>query len=147
MSNKSNGKTENPNAEQIQGLREMADWLEAHPELPETYFGATGVFVTYNRNQKADLAVVALAMGESVKDYTDSSFMLAKKFMGGITITYCTAREIVCERVLVRTQTVPAHVIPAQPETLVPEREEPVYEWRCGSILAPQKEAELEAQS
>lgn len=133
---------ENKNIEVIKAYREAADWLEAHPELPTMYVGNMGVF--HMGDQKVTAPIVAKAMGHVVKDFHDSSIHLNKYFgpdkLGNIAAVL--DRDQVCERVQTGTKTIPAteeRIIPAEPE-----KEVPVYEWKCGSIFgAAEKEEEV----
>lgn len=132
----------NPNAELIARLRELADFLEAHPELPECYSTPIFDLSVYGEDAKEQLAHFAKVAGRVEKSATYRTFYLRKSF-GPIRLDMNAMREQVCERVLVGTKVEPEHFIPAQPETFVPAQEVPIYEWRCGSILAV-AEAELE---
>ncbi|SRR5581483_417152 len=126
---------ENKNTETIASLRAAADWLEQYPELPKVYCGNIAVFYKSD-DQKADVAVVAKAMGAAEKVYTESIFLLKKMFGREANISYVADREQVCEQVLVGKRIEPAHTIPATEERFVPEHEVPVYEWRCAPLLA-----------
>lgn len=114
----------------IQGLRDLADFLEANPELPcPTY----GTFNTYGPD-KETMALFAKLAAPVSKHVTPSgeTFWLRRNF-GPIELDMNCARETVCERVKTGTRT-----IPAQPETVLPatqEKEEEIYEWRCSPIL------------
>lgn len=137
-----------PRAEYIRGLREIADWLEAHPEVPlpwhktaqtgqleyslEIYLNGDG--------QKAQLATIGRAMGKAEKVAIDSlnRFNLVRRF-GGIAVVAVADREEVCTKVVTGVETVTKKVkdptlLAAVPEVEVTEEVE-TYEWRCGSIL------------
>jgi len=119
------------------GLRMIADFLEAHPEikLPEAQLSCYAIF------NKDEAAAVVRAMGNVKKEYDDNLFLLSKDF-GAINLRYVGQRSAVCEKVQVGMKEVPEHVEPAveaQPERVVPTHTEPVYEWKCGSILAPEE--------
>jgi hypothetical protein len=57
--------TRHPNAATIQGLREAADWLEQHPELPEACYTSIALRSSYNRRESAreELTAMAAALG------------------------------------------------------------------------------------
>jgi len=58
-----------PNAATITGLREVADWLEAHPELPEPYYAAVSFRSSYvEKNAREELTVLAAALGERASE-------------------------------------------------------------------------------
>lgn len=130
---------ENVNTKQIVALREAADWLEKHPELPEIYMGNIGVFHRDVANQRSEAAMVARAMGHVDKFWGDNSIHLLKRFGKEATIAYLADRDQVCERVQVGTRVEPAYTIPAREEQHEPEHEVPLYEWRCDPILADEK--------
>lgn len=57
--------TGHPNAATIQGLREVADWLEQHPKLPEAYYAAVNFRSAYTeKNAREELTALAMALGE-----------------------------------------------------------------------------------
>jgi hypothetical protein len=117
----------------VLGIRALADFFEAHPEqLP------SGVTVNLYPGTKEKFQSFLKAAGSVTKEYREAhDLMWARKdFGGGVGIDCNIARSKVCERVLVETRIIPEHVIPASAETVVPAHEEPVYEWRCGSVLA-----------
>jgi hypothetical protein len=120
------------------GLRQVADFLESHPEikLPDAQLSCYAIF------NKDEAAAVLHAFGNAKKEYDDNIFLLSKDF-GAINLRYVGQRSAVCEKVQVGTKEVPEYVEPAveaQPERVVPAHEEPIIEWRCGSILAPEDE-------
>ncbi len=109
----------------VQGLRELASFLEAHPEVPTPYVGTQNAFV----QTKEEIAAVA-RVGSWEKKWIDDWFSLDHAFSGDVKLSVNVARAQVCERVVTGKQ-----IIPAQPE-----REIDVYEWHCDeSLLAPEK--------
>lgn len=124
--------------EYANGLRQVADFLEFHPEikLPQAQLNCYAIF------NKDEAAAVLHAFGNAKKEYDDSIFLLSKDF-GAVNLRYVGQRKAVCEKVVVGIKFVPERTEPAieaQPERVVPAHEEPVMEWRCGSILAPEDE-------
>ena len=110
-----------------QGLREIADFYDAHPELKLPYNDNISVY-----NLKGEeLADFARAMGKAEKVVDDWSFQLVKTFPSGRTLRTYTGRENVCERVVVGTETVAAQLIPAKEAVLIPATTKEVVEWRC----------------
>ena len=109
----------------IDGLRDLTDWLEQHPEYAPTYPAVTlNVFA----DDKAELAEFARAAGRATKHWLDSWFVVRAEF-GPHSIDANLAREQVCDRVVTGIRWVPAQ----------PARTEDVVEWVCQdtSILAP----------
>lgn len=79
----------NKNQGLIDGLREAADWLDAHPDFPDmtTLYGSTRrhalrLWVT----DKADLQSVARKLGSFTKQFSDHYFELHKPFGDALEI-------------------------------------------------------------
>lgn len=134
-------------AEYADGLRQVADFLEAHPEieLPENTLNCYRLF------DKKVAAVVAAAMskgGRANKEWSDSLFTISREF-GPITLKYMGTRSNICERVIVGKVAVPEQKVPARPAEeahTIPAHEEPLYEWRCTPLLMkPSYEVEGDA--
>jgi hypothetical protein len=106
--------------ETISGLRQLADWLEAHPEVPVPTYNQSSVAV-----EAADLPTIARAMGQAEKTAYGDYFRLSKRF-GGVEYYCYTDRDAVCTRTKVGTK-----VIPAQEARVVD-----VWEWDCNPVLA-----------
>jgi hypothetical protein len=114
------------------GLRELADWYEAHPtiELPTTQ--RFDIFL----DNKAEFAAIARAMGtlEKVVTGDDSySFVILKKSFGPVSLDANASRDEVCVSRQVGTRTVTRQVA-TDYKTI--EVEEPIIEWDCPSLLA-----------
>ena len=123
------------------GLRELADWLDAHPEwLP----GGGANFYSYvhgasaDEDMKAVMARVARDMGTATKRIDENSFSLDKQF-GPHTFTAFTNRAKVCERVVVGThiektvEKVPVGEVVYEEREIEVEVEE--VEWVCPPSL------------
>lgn len=53
----------------VQGLREAADWLEHHPELPGTYYAIVSFGSSYRReNAREELTALAAALGDGAAE-------------------------------------------------------------------------------
>lgn len=106
----------------IDGLRELADYLEERPDVPLPYFGMINAFAEADR-----LPVVARAMGGFTKAHTGDFLSLTKQFTSGVMLAVHFNSEEVCERVVVGTEEVPA----------VPAHTKEIVEWKCPeSVLA-----------
>lgn len=113
-------------AEYASGLRLLADWVEAHPgiDLPSTSLSV------YSLNSKEKAATCLLALKPCEKKYDGDLFRISRKF-GPITLSYVFTRSAVCNKKLVGTKVIPETVKPAEPEEIIPEHEEEIYEWVC----------------
>lgn len=112
----------------VQGLRDMADFLEQHPNVDHPKNDTMNVFVSTRED------IVRNARGSSwEKIYNDTWFYLRKEFGEDLIFEINCARATICRQVEIGEKIVPAQ--PAQPE-----RVEKVYEWICddASLLTPQ---------
>lgn len=134
----------------VQGLRELADALEASPEipLPYRYFSARVTSPNHldddgkSKHAKRRAAEIARAIPAKVdKQSLGSLFALVTSF-GPIKLEVFFDRDQVCERVVTGTRTVteeepdPEEVDKLPKRTVTREVED--VEWRCpDSLLAP----------
>lgn len=142
---------------QTEALRKLADFIDEHPELD---FGAG-----WDHNSvHADNDALGIHIKSHTTDGEKKSFTRAiikalggawdKSPLGDGTMTFDRSgvfgyfeatifvdRDAVCERRLVGTKDVK---VPAQEAVEAHVETVPVYEWECGSLLAP-SERELEA--
>ncbi len=131
-------------AEYAAGLRQLADLIEAHPELPEPYYlrHHFHVWSLTDADEVRRVGFAALRAGaEVVKDYSDDLMSLDIRLRGGIVAQGLVWRSKVCERVLVGTDTelveepdpeAPLVTIPDPRVTRQIEKRIDRYEWRCG---------------
>lgn len=123
--------------ELVEGLRELADFIEAHPELPIVEEPLVNVEFWCHENElypwlnlgsvRLRLATAARAMGLASKRYTGSYFDVSKEFGDCVKLTFTANRENVCRKVV-------KEVI-HHPERVIPAREEEVVEWICDDAL------------
>ena len=131
-------------AEYAAGLRQVAEFIEAHTEIPLP----TATLTCYGMSDKKVAALVARALGQGGrcnKVYEDSLLRLKREF-GAIELEYLGLRSNVCERVRVGKRLVPEKYVPPQPATegqIIPEHEEIVYDWVCGPLLAVPDSVEI----
>ena len=121
--------------EYTKGLRDIADFIDAHPELglPSSEISC------YSMDEKKEAAMVLKAAAPCKKAYSDSLFVISKEF-GPLTMKYYFNRKSVCTPRVVGVKVVPAtpeRVIQAMPEHVVE-----IIEWDCEPILSavPQEE-------
>jgi hypothetical protein len=119
-------------SEYIAGLRELADLLQDHPEVPLPYNGTTTelLWIEYDRDIIA--TIIKALPGPVTKHYTAAGQFQAKTRLHGLRV------EVVCERVVVGTETVTVPAVEARPEAIV---EQEIVEWRCHPILADDRGA------
>jgi hypothetical protein len=118
-----------------EGLRQIADWYEAHPEtaLPYDNMGSGYLTVYHEPETKERVAEIARALGHAEKDFTSISdrFILKRSF-NGVGLRFVFDRKAVCTARVVGTRTIAAQ--PAREAQ--PEREVDVIEWDCHAILS-----------
>lgn len=124
----------NRNQKLIDGIRNLANFLEANPQLPRNY-GEVRLLTFPD-----DLAEAAKGMGFLEKKTAGAYFSLVKRFGQDVSFEFLKSREQVCERVVTGTKVIPAkeaYLVPAEPEKTVE-----VFEWKCpDSILEAAAEA------
>lgn len=109
--------------EYVKGLRELADFLESHPDLP---MPGTKTYSVEAWLHKLEPAAVAKNMGFCEKIYHDESIGLLRKFHGvGYQIKF--SRNKVCKKVLVGYKSVTRYKTQYTPI----QEMEAVYEWQC----------------
>lgn len=131
-------------AEFIAGLRAMADWYEARPNLPAPIADCEAVLFP---NDKAELAALTREAGTLNKSgVPESDYMeLQRKFTAAqyypvVRFRIAADKSKTCERVKVGEKVLEAQPERIVPETIIPATPEQVvelYEWKCGSVLAP----------
>ena len=132
-------------SEFVQVLRNVADFFEARPELGVPtrykfckldfiYSGKIGAFLVDSKEGLAEFA--RLVGGKLDKEGDDSFFRLIAE-REGFSITALAYRNSVCEKVAVGEKLVEGR--PAEYREATDDHMEPVYEWRCPSILAPEE--------
>ena len=124
-------------AEYADGLRQVADFLEAHSEieLPEPTLTAYSLY----SKEKAAATARAMSQGGRCDKVFEDTLVRLKRVFGTITLEYLGTRSSVCERVKVGTRIVPEQYVAPKPATeaqVIPEHEEAVYEWKCAPLLA-----------
>lgn len=125
-------------AEIAAGLRQLADLIEANPQIRVAYTNYH-FWSLDSREEMAELARAALRHGAKVeKQVTDEMYNLDVKF-GPITASALAMRDEMCERVVVGTrevtEMVPDPSLPAPP-MVEQTRTEEVYEWKCVPLMA-----------
>ena len=112
----------------INGLRDLADFYEARPELqlPQSMLAD----IWYHRGE-TPIEEVARQMGKAEKVDADNLFILRRNF-GPIRLDANFYREDVCERIVTGTTLVEEPImVPAG--THIVEKE--VVEWKCPKIF------------
>jgi len=126
------------------GLRQLADILDANPDLPLPYTGDLSslnwIEVSRENDEIRDSArlFARLIPGTITKTPRDDVVDLIGH-IAGLKVCFIAAREAVCTRVVTGTHEVTTPATPAMPATEPqPERTETVedFEWICSPLLA-----------
>jgi hypothetical protein len=120
-----------PQQQYSQGLRNLAAWYDEHPNAPVYPSGPS--FDHLFRATPEEIR----AIGPGVKEYTGDLFYYNVQG-DGFLLKFFTSRATVCERKVVGYKETPAVVLPARGEYRIPAKKEPIYEYDCKSILAPE---------
>lgn len=142
MTTETNGNPD-PRVEYIEGLRALADLLEANPGLELPYHGSsTDMLIVPSRGtQRAVLASWARALpGRKSKGANNNLYQLSGA-LRGLKLQVLCSRDEVCEKRVLRTETVTETVPDPEYVAAAPlverETEREVVEWICTpSILA-----------
>lgn len=118
------------------GLRQLADMIEANPDIQPVYLTDMHVWCPRNVDEIRAIIRAAKASGATVeKTYSDSQANVGIRF-GALRAMALVSREQVCERVVVGQETVqvpdPAFIPPTTP---LIEKTVDVTEWRCRPIM------------
>jgi hypothetical protein len=123
-------------AEYTAGLRQLADLLDAHPEWPLPLHQVILMF-TGDDARGRFAAAARLFPGPLTKSTTDKFFDLTGA-LRGLDVELTAYRDVVCERVVVGTETITKQV--PDPTVTVPlvEVTETIeqVEWRCSPVLS-----------
>ena len=120
-----------------QGLRQLADLLDNHPELPLPYSGSgadhTLHWIEYD---KASAARFAQLIPGTITKAPRGDAMDLEGRIAGLHVTFIASRAALCERIVTGTHKV---IVDAQPAVEATEATTMVVEdveWVCGSLLA-----------
>ena len=122
-------------AEYVAGLRAVADFIEAYPELGTPVEQQLNIFPRWpEKDVKENAAQAVHAFGKIKKDSYNDDIILCG-YVSGFQIRLWVPRDQICERIELERKIVPAEpektfVIPARPEI-----EQVVYGWKCAPIL------------
>lgn len=125
------------------GLRELADFAEQHPDLFEGHtFGEQIDLFAYTPEEMAEKTAM---LGTSTKAKKGDWYCMARGF-GPHRLELNIASDKFCERVQIGTKTVEKPDPEALKQVPTVEVEEPVYEWICPeSVLAHGAVVKVEA--
>ena len=120
------------------GLDQLAAWVDAHPDIPLHRSGATWIVADHRMDDPDHGEIVrAIADGTPLGAVTkkiganDSTMFIERAFSGGIALQHQAARDEVCERRVVGTETVEV----PDPDAPLVTIEREIVEWDCKPLL------------
>lgn len=125
-----------------QFLRDLADWYESHPSVPEPYGLDSKKLTCYSFTTADKSKEILRALGPFKKDYPedDDKYFNAVVEIGGRELCFTFYRDRVCQPKVVGTRHVEAQLIPESysQSRVIAAHDEDVIEWDCSdSVLAP----------
>jgi hypothetical protein len=118
--------------EYIKGLRGLADFIEAYPDLPLPYGEEYFNIWVYT---KEEVSTLVRGKGKWEKIAETNQMVFRKKF-GPLNYDINITRDRVCEKIVVGQEIIPAR--PATPEQVIDK-----IEWRCAPVLDHEVDEEL----
>lgn len=91
----------------IAGLRALADFLDAHPQVPCGYGMSMNTFAS----SKAELAEIARTAPKWRKSFSGEYAFLVQDFGGGVTYEVNINRETVCRKIVTGTHVEPERIV------------------------------------
>ena len=110
--------------EAVEGLRQLADWLEEHGEALGDHLSAGSVYAW-----GADHAKALALPGPWEKDYQGDMLYLVRRFGDSASLSVPVLRSKVCEKVPTGKKVV------KKVPTAFEEVEEDEFEWKCTPLL------------
>ena len=107
----------------IRGLRELADWYEAHPDAEAPLIPVATVIAS----TKDELAQWARWLAPCRKGAIGDTLIGVARQFGPISFAVSAYRTEVCTRRVVGTEEIPERTVPAHTKEIV--------EWECPSFL------------
>lgn len=115
------------------GLRSLADLVEAHPKIAERIGWGGGLSAVFIANSPDEMAMFSRMIGgHRQKEGSDEYLRVRRNLGGGVDIRVIGEREQVCTRRVVGTETVEVPAVEAQ-EARTETRE--IIEWDCAPVL------------
>lgn len=139
--------TETKASEYADGLRALADMIEANPELVPIFKFSLGEIrePINDREELATFARAAARTGNKVSKNFGSKYASVAVAFGPVTLAAYIEREQVCDRVVVGTEVVvetgPDPEAVAALPVVEREVEREIVEWRCRPLLADEPES------
>jgi hypothetical protein len=119
----------------IDGLRAVAKFYEENPGACYDGMHLTLNMYAWGRTARETLAETARAFGQCNKLYDDNNITVSRQFSEQVSVAVFAPRARVCRRVVLGTAILPARVVPATEEVLIPAARIEIVDWRCDPLL------------
>jgi hypothetical protein len=119
----------------IEGLRAVAKLYEENPGAYYDGMHMTLNMYAWGRSARQSLVETAKAFGNCNKLYDDSNITIVRGFSEQVSVAVFAARARVCRRVVLGTTFLPARVVPATEEVLLPAATVEIVDWQCDPLL------------
>lgn len=126
------------------GLRQLADLLDAHPEIPLPFHGRPGcspITIHHLDGDREAFAATVRALPGRKDKAVNGNYYNVEVALHGLRLQVTAYRDTVCERIVTGTRQVEREVpdpdaLAAVPTTTVTETVEDVR-WECSPLTAP----------
>ena len=130
----------NARDEYTAGLRELADILDAHPDVPLPFSGRAGEdfplrIYLFGLSKEDVVTAVRAFPGPKTKEFSGDYARMGVT-LHGLSIVLMPHRETVCTKRVVGTRTVVTPAAPARSATPAHIVKEDIVEWDCHPFLA-----------
>jgi hypothetical protein len=119
----------------IAGLRAVADFYEQNVDAYYDGMHLTLNMYVWGRAARQTLRRMVQAFGQCNKVYDDRNITVSRKFNDQITVAVFAPRAKVCRRVVTGARILPARIVPATKEVLIPPARVEIVEWQCDPLL------------
>lgn len=118
----------------VTGLRDAADFIEAHPDLPVYGEDYGEVTLTVPVASGEEMGRIARLLGRADKDYSGSTAKVERR-IGPVVLGAFGSREQVCKAKVVGTKEVEREQIVTPAVTEIVTETVDVVEWECEPLL------------
>ena len=112
----------------VQGLRDVADYYESHPDLETPWEGARFSAFCYSPESFSDQVK---AIGAGNKEVDDYYARVEHHFAGGHVIAVVSPRDTVCTRRVVGEEDIEVEIPDPEAPTVTVTQKKEIVEWDC----------------
>jgi hypothetical protein len=116
----------------IEGLRAVASFYEQNADA---YYDGMQITLNMYGVARHTLCEMARVFGQRNKSYDDRNVTVSRRFNEQITLSVSVPRARVCRRVVSGARILPARIVPANKEVLIPAARSEFVEWQYDPLL------------